>query len=146
MAMSSYFTHILLMPITWFVFLTGLIVGSFLNVCIYRVPRGIFWQNLFSRCCHCSKPIPIWYNIPILSYLILLGKTKCCKKSIPIQYVVVELLTALAYVFLFFNFFSGLYNWPIKDLELDLALRFVHAAIFISILIVCSFIDLSFFI
>lgn len=77
-----------------FAFIFGLLFGSFLNVCIYRIPRekSIVWPPSF--CPHCNAPIKWYDNIPVLSYLVLLGKCRHCKKPISIQYPIVELLTA----------------------------------------------------
>ncbi len=80
--------------------LYALVIGSFLNVCIYRIPRGvsIVWPRSF--CPNCQKNIP-WYDlIPVLSYIILRGRCRFCRATIGIQYPVVEISTAiLALVF-----------------------------------------------
>lgn len=78
-----------------FAFLFGLVFGSFLNVCIYRIPRGksIAWPP--SACPQCGAAIKWYDNIPLISYLILLGKCRQCKKPISLQYPVVELITGL---------------------------------------------------
>lgn len=72
----------------------GLIVGSFLNVCIYRIPKKI---SLLGRsfCPHCTVPIPFYRNIPVLSYVLQLGKSTCCGRQIPQRYPLVEIATAL---------------------------------------------------
>jgi len=72
----------------------GLIFGSFLNVCIYRIPQGksIVWPRSF--CPKCGKTIAWYDNIPVLSYLFLRGKGRCCKEPISWQYPLVEILTA----------------------------------------------------
>ena len=75
----------------------GLIIGSFLNVCIYRIPRGKSVVFPASGCPHCSQSIRFYDNIPVLSYLLLRGKCRFCKEPISIQYPIVELLTALAF-------------------------------------------------
>ena len=74
--------------------LLGLIFGSFFNVCIYRIPRekSIVWPGSF--CPKCQKPIAWYDNIPVLSYVFLLGKCRHCKAPISLQYPLVELLTA----------------------------------------------------
>lgn len=76
-------------------FLFGLIFGSFLNVCIYRIPRdkSLVWPP--SGCPHCNARIKWYDNIPVLSFIILLGKCRHCKKPISWQYPVVELITGL---------------------------------------------------
>lgn len=72
----------------------GLIFGSFLNVCIYRIPqeKSIVWPGSF--CPKCGKPIKWYDNIPVLSYILLWGKGRCCKEPISCQYPLVELLTS----------------------------------------------------
>src|SRR5688500_19951044 len=81
-----------------FVFVTGAIVGSFLNVVIHRVPHeeSIVFPN--SACPNCGTPIKAYDNIPILSWLILRGKCRNCSRPISFRYPSVELLTALLYV------------------------------------------------
>ena len=75
------------------IFLFGLVFGSFLNVCIYRLPRGlsVVWPG--SACPNCSHPIAFYDNVPVLSWLILRGKCRNCGARISAQYLVVELIT-----------------------------------------------------
>jgi len=82
-------------------FIFGSIAGSFLNVCIHRMPLGesVVWPG--SRCPKCNRRIPAYDNIPFLSYLILGGKCRFCKQKIPLRYPIVELLTAIMFVLLF---------------------------------------------
>src|SRR5512137_746336 len=82
-------------PIIYALF--GLVIGSFLNVCIYRIPLGKSIVFPGSACPDCGKPIRPYDNIPVLSYVWLRGKCRACGKPIPIQYPFVELLTALAF-------------------------------------------------
>jgi leader peptidase (prepilin peptidase) / N-methyltransferase len=72
-------------------FLIGLLFGSFLNVCISRVPRGESIVRPRSRCPQCGAPIRWYDNIPILSWILLRGSCRDCKQSIPWRYPVVEL-------------------------------------------------------
>ena len=90
-----------------FVFLLGLIVGSFLNYIIYRIslPNFSFWKNLAkldrSYCPHCKHQLT-WYDlIPIFSYLFLKGKCRYCNKKISIQYPLVEISTGLIFLLIF---------------------------------------------
>jgi leader peptidase (prepilin peptidase) / N-methyltransferase len=76
----------------------GLIVGSFLNVCIYRLPRGESIVFPGSHCPGCSKPLRPYDNIPLFSYLWLRGKCRHCATKISPQYPAVELLTCLAFL------------------------------------------------
>ncbi len=79
-------------------FAVGAIVGSFLNVVIYRVPRGESIVFPASRCPHCSTPIRPYDNVPIFAWLWLGGKCRSCRGSISLQYPLVELANALFYV------------------------------------------------
>lgn len=78
--------------------LCGLVVGSFLNVCIYRLPRGEFFSKSRSFCPNCKAPIKAYDNIPVLSYIILRGKCRNCGQRISPRYPLVELLTCALWV------------------------------------------------
>ena len=82
----------------------GAIVGSFLNVCIFRLPKeeSIIWPG--SHCPHCKKPIKFYDNIPLISYLLLGGKCRQCHSSISLQYPLVEGITALSSLIVFMEF------------------------------------------
>ena len=64
----------------------GACVGSFYNGVVYRMPRGLSLISPPSFCPHCQKHIPIWYNLPIVGWLILRGKSACCHQPISIRY------------------------------------------------------------
>lgn len=85
-------------------FLLGTIIGSFANVCIYRLPwrRSLIFPA--SHCPHCQQSIRPWHNIPILSYLLLGGRCAYCKINISWRYPLVELLCGLLYLFLYKQF------------------------------------------
>lgn len=78
--------------------LLGALIGSFLNVCIYRLPRheSIIWPG--SHCPACSKPIAWYDNVPILGYLMLAGRCRACSVGIPLHYPVVEALNTAGYL------------------------------------------------
>ncbi|MEI7908301.1 MAG: prepilin peptidase [Verrucomicrobiota bacterium] len=79
-------------------FLLGACIGSFLNVVIYRLPLGLSVNDpKRSFCPQCKQPIPIWLNLPLLSWLYLGGKCKACRQPIAFRYFAVELLTALVF-------------------------------------------------
>jgi leader peptidase (prepilin peptidase)/N-methyltransferase len=84
--------------------LFGAIVGSFLNVCIYRIPKEESIVFPGSHCPHCQRSIPFYDNIPLLSYLLLRAKCRYCKGPISLQYPLVEGVTALGSFFLFERF------------------------------------------
>jgi leader peptidase (prepilin peptidase)/N-methyltransferase len=105
----------------------GAIVGSFLNVCIYRIPAEKSVITPGSHC-SCGQAIPWYQNIPIFTWLILRGKSACCKKPFSIRYPAIELLTAVLFA-LSWRFFP-----PSTALI---------GMLFISILICATFIDLD---
>ena len=111
-----------------FIFLFGLAVGSFLNVCIYRIPLpdvSIHSPRL-SFCPECHETLKVHDNIPVLSYLILWGKCRYCKARISVMYPLVELATGTLFLFMFYHF--GL------TLEFLLALAFIAALLPISVI------------
>ncbi|HUO60920.1 MAG TPA: prepilin peptidase [Candidatus Acidoferrales bacterium] len=79
-------------------FILGLCFGSFLNVCIYRMPRGLSVVRPGSMCPGCGKPIAPYDNVPVLSWLMLRGRCRNCKMFITPRYMFVELLTAVLFV------------------------------------------------
>jgi leader peptidase (prepilin peptidase)/N-methyltransferase len=79
--------------------LLGLLIGSFLNVCIYRWPRDLSVVRPRSACPECEQPIAWYDNIPLLSYIVLRGKCRQCGIAISWRYPVVELLTAISFAY-----------------------------------------------
>ncbi len=104
----------------------GLLFGSFLNVCIYRIPRekSIVWPP--SSCPGCNARIKWYDNIPVLSYLWLRGKCRSCKQPISLQYPVVELLTGALTVLVVWRF--GLSVWTFASVAA------VYALIILSVI------------
>jgi leader peptidase (prepilin peptidase) / N-methyltransferase len=79
-------------------FLCGLLIGSFLNVCVYRLPRDLsVMRPSRSFCPHCEKTIAWYDNIPVLSYVLLGGRCRFCGERIPLRYLLVELATGIAF-------------------------------------------------
>jgi leader peptidase (prepilin peptidase)/N-methyltransferase len=85
-------------------FLFGLIFGSFLNVCIYRLPRGLSVVSPRSACPECHAPIASFDNIPVLSWLILGGRCRHCRAAITPRYAAVELTCGLLFLLSFLHF------------------------------------------
>ena len=85
-------------------FVLGLLVGSFLNVVIYRVPRGESIVKPRSRCPHCGAEIRAYDNIPVLSWLILRGRCRDCSEPISARYPAVELFTGLIFLVMVLRF------------------------------------------
>jgi leader peptidase (prepilin peptidase)/N-methyltransferase len=110
-------------------FVFGSLVGSFLNVCIYRLPRreSIVWPG--SHCPACSSPIAAIDNVPMLSYLLLLGRCRSCRARISPRYPLVEVLNAVGYATIVWWFGAR-------------GASIAYAALF-SALIVVTFIDLD---
>ena len=112
------------------VFLLGSLIGSFLNVCIHRLPRNLSVIFPSSRCPSCNIPIKTYDNIPLLSFLLLGGRCRYCKTRISLRYPLVEALNALMYVLVLWRFGFG---WHMPVLFA-----------FCSAMIVITFIDLDF--
>jgi leader peptidase (prepilin peptidase)/N-methyltransferase len=112
----------------------GCIVGSFLNVCIYRMPRNESVVSPPSHCPHCNYSIPWYLNIPLITWLYLRGKCANCRAPISIRYFLVELLTGLTFLACWWRF--GAESAP-------LALAF---CVLLAGFIVATFIDFEHFI
>jgi len=80
------------------IFAYGLCFGSFLNVCVYRLPLGKSVVKPRSACPHCGDMIPLYHNLPVVSWFILGGKCRACKQPISPRYLAVELLTGLLFL------------------------------------------------
>ena len=112
------------------IFIIGMCIGSFLNVCIYRLPNSKSIANPpRSICPSCSSPIRFYDNIPVLSYIWLKGRCRNCDAPISFRYPMVELMTGIVAMSLLFTF----------GLSLESLVYFV----FISSLLVITFIDLD---
>jgi leader peptidase (prepilin peptidase)/N-methyltransferase len=85
-------------------FLLGLAVGSFLNVCIHRLPQGESIIRPRSRCPRCKKPVAAYDNIPLLSFLFLKGRCRHCRAAISFLYPTVELVAGLTFVLVYLRF------------------------------------------
>ena len=85
-------------------FTFGLLFGSFLNVCIYRLPRGLSVVAPRSACPNCKRPIAFYDNIPVVSWLILRGRCRHCHAPISPRYLVIELLNAVLWTTCYWYF------------------------------------------
>ncbi len=114
---------------TLLIFIYGLIIGSFLNVLIYRIPKceNIAWPG--SHCPACSHSLKWYDNIPLFSYLWLKGKCRYCRGGISLQYPLVEALNAFIYITMYLKF--------------GLSANFVFFSLISSILVAIVFIDLK---
>lgn len=117
--------------LTFFLFLIGSIFGSFYNVCIYRFPNDLDVIAKKSFCTSCKYEIPFYLNIPIISYLFNFGKCRNCKRKISVSYFIVELFTALLFVYSYLSF--------------GLSIEFVCYIIFYSSLVIIFFTDLKYY-
>lgn len=81
--------------INWYVFFIGMCIGSFLNVCIYRLPAGKSIVRPASACPACGTPIRWYDNIPLISYVALRGRCRGCNTQISVRYPIIELLCGL---------------------------------------------------
>jgi len=86
------------------VFISGLLLGSFANVCIYRIPRGESIVYPASHCPACNAGIKWYQNIPLISFILLRGKCSSCKASISIQYPLVEFIAGSAFLLIGIRF------------------------------------------
>ena len=113
-----------------FVFVLGLIFGSFLNVCIYRLPRNesILWPR--SRCPVCQTPIRPQDNIPVLSFLLLRGRCRQCGARISTRYPMVELLTGVLFLLIY--------------LKYGIQTQMLGALLLVCILVVITFVDIEY--
>ena len=85
-------------------FILGACLGSFANVCIYRLPKTKQIISGRSFCPKCKKKINWYDNLPIISFLFLSGKCRKCKKVIPLRYLIVELITGISFLLIYLNF------------------------------------------
>ncbi len=113
----------------FFALLLGMIIGSFLNVCIYRIPAKKSIMFPPSSCPACGEKIHFYDNIPIISYIILSGKCRSCGQHISYQYPVVELITGISSLLLFMKF--------------GMNYQYLLYLLFVSSLITISFIDIN---
>jgi leader peptidase (prepilin peptidase)/N-methyltransferase len=123
-----------------FAFVLGACVGSFLNVCIYRMPRDLSVNEpRRSFCPSCKYQIPWSSNLPLITWLAQRGKCKNCGAGIPVRYFLVELLTAVLFLATW---------WRVTGMSAAAVdwIRFLPLAVFVSLLIVATFIDFEHYI
>jgi leader peptidase (prepilin peptidase)/N-methyltransferase len=111
------------------IFIYGLLIGSFLNVCIYRIPKEESIAFPSSHCPKCNTSLKWYDNIPVFSYISLSGKCRYCKSKISPQYPLIELSNPIIYLLLFYKF--------------NCTVDFIFYALIYSILIVITIIDLK---
>ncbi|MEO0536601.1 MAG: prepilin peptidase [Cyanobacteria bacterium P01_A01_bin.123] len=107
------------------VFLLGSAIGSFLNVVIYRIPAGLSLLHPPSRCPHCLKRLKAYDNVPVFGWLWLRGRCRFCRQPIALRYPLVEFVTGLLFLGVYFQFGVSLYTlgyWALLSWLLSLAL------------------------
>ncbi|MCU0285381.1 MAG: prepilin peptidase [Acidobacteria bacterium] len=109
----------------------GLVIGSFLNVVIHRLPREKSIVFPGSHCPSCDKPIHFYDNIPVISYIILRGRCRYCKASIPVRYPLVEIFTAFSFWLVYYFYYPQMIVYGIFTI------------IFLCLLIALALIDLE---
>jgi len=117
---------------SFLIFSLGACLGSFANVCIYRLPKNKQIVSGRSFCPKCKKKINWYDNLPLISFFLLNGKCRNCNKVIPVRYLIVELITGISFLLIYLNF---------KNLN-----TIIFLSILILILIIVFFIDLENFI
>ncbi|MHC4212307.1 MAG: prepilin peptidase [Planctomycetota bacterium] len=126
-----------------FIFAVGGCIGSFLNVVIYRLPRDKSLISPPSSCPSCERPIAFYDNVPLFSWLLLAGKCRHCKAKISVRYFVIELLTALVFLGLFYMYFYSGVRAGIPAFVKGGWVIYVMSIFLVSCLIVSSAIDLE---
>jgi leader peptidase (prepilin peptidase) / N-methyltransferase len=130
-----------------FAFIFGLAFGSFLNVCIYRLPRGLSVVSPRSACPNCEQPIASYDNIPVVSWLLLRGRCRNCKTPITPRYMIVELICGLLFLACYLKFGPRIGNTvalddaALKALVIGPTLRFLKYAILSFLLLGLIFTD-----
>ena len=116
------------------IFVLGLAIGSFLNVCIYRMPREGLSINLPRRsfCPTCQTPIRAYDNVPVVSFLVLRGHCRACDSKISITYPIVELVTGGLFVLMFYRF--------------GISLESLHGCLLVILLVPIAWIDARWYI
>lgn len=115
------------MGILIYIFVVGLVIGSFLNVCIYRIPKGESISYPPSHCGTCGSRLKVWDLVPVLSYVFLRGRCRYCGEKISLQYPVIELTNAILFVLLYEKF--------------GLTITFAVNCFLVSLLLVIAVID-----
>lgn len=127
----------------WVVFVLGLCVGSFLNVVIYRLPRGLSFIGGRSFCPRCKKKIAWLDNIPLISFLLLRGRCRRCRSPIAWRYPVVELLTGVLFYLSFLSYLSILsyilFSALIAVFFIDLEHQVIPDKILVPLILLFSF-------
>ena len=146
MDFSQPFTRDFWLICTIFAAVFGANIGSFLNVCIYRIPIDESVVKPRSHCMRCGKLIPWYHNLPILSYFILRGRCANCKAPFSFRYAAIELLTAMLFVVVCCQFPPTGVQPPFGLVSLTHAAVVPVAWLFLSGLIIATFVDFDHFI
>lgn len=117
------------MMISIVLFIFGLIIGSFINVVVYRLPRRESIISPGSHCPHCLHPIAFYDNLPLVSYIMLRGRCRYCKKRISVQYPIVEFIAGAIL--------------PLSFVLYGFGVRFLALSLFLYLLLPLFIIDLK---
>ena len=103
--------------VLFWVFAFGCCLGSFLNVCIWRIPRGESLSKAASHCGSCNTPIKWYDNLPLISYIVLRGRCRACKQHYSMRYFLVELICGILFTAAFLS--AGLQQYPMAFIMLS---------------------------
>ena len=147
----NFLSSFLSTPAIWVCLIFGSVFGSFLNVIIYRIPRGIFFRlegrtakdSQRSYCTSCGTLIPFYLNIPVFAWLSLRGKSACCKQPISWTYPVVEALSGFLVAFIYWRY-PFVFGSVQSGLEISnhKLLLFIWYVFFCLSMIVVAFMDI----
>ena len=119
-----------------YIFITGIVFGSFFTLAVYRIPRGEDITHTRSYCPHCNHKLSFWDMIPLFSYIFLRGRCRYCKEKIRPRYFILELCSGLVFVLFALSIKLGLQN-----LNASIITYFIFGLLYIAGLFIVSGID-----
>lgn len=124
------------------IFVLGLLIGSFLNVVVYRLHREESFVKGFSKCLFCGHRLYAKDLVPLFSYIFLKGRCRYCKKKFSQQYFLVEFATAIAFSLILFNILPSL---QLADLSAILFLKLLYSLVIVGFLVIIFVYDLKYY-